>query len=74
MTNHRIDLRYSNLTCPDCGKRRHPTRSAAKKVARHLGWTGLHPYRCGDFWHLGHLAEDVKRGIVARDVQRKDFR
>lgn len=43
-------------TCPDCGKMRHRSRSEAKQAARrqHPG-QHLSQFRCGEFWHNGHV-------------------
>jgi hypothetical protein len=60
--------------CPTCGKVRYLTKATAKKHARrHVGrgiTTGLSAYRCGAFWHLGHLPTAVKTG----DLDRHDLR
>lgn len=56
--------------CPDCGKRRWLSRADAKTIAKRLPQgkgIGLHPYRCGDFWHLGHLPRAVIAGALTRD-------
>lgn len=55
--------------CPDCGKLRYLTRAEAKRIARrvpkdHRG--RLSVYRCGDFWHLGHLPKGVIAGAFTR--------
>ena len=59
--------RASVGTCPDCGKRQYVTRKAARQVARrgHLRSSqGLQAYRCGDYWHLGHISNiQRQRGI-----------
>lgn len=51
-----------------CGKQRYPSRRTAKAAARlrHPG-DRLAAYRCGPFWHVGHLSETVTRGFLARD-------
>jgi len=54
--------------CPDCGKLRYATRSEARKAARQQGGH-LHPYRCGDYWHLtsySHLQRAAYREYDAR--------
>lgn len=53
--------------CPDCGKLRYLTRKGAKKAARMMGAVSMSPYRCGDFWHNGHLPGAVKTGRLTRD-------
>lgn len=65
--------------CPDCGKRRWLTRADAKTIAKRMPagkGIGLHPYRCGDAWHLGHLPTAVVRGDMPRadlPTRRKDI-
>lgn len=64
----RRDREYYSI-CPTCGKRRYPTRGAAKDAAR---WIAEHPrpraYRavCGDWWHIGHLPVAVVTGLLGR--------
>lgn len=56
--------------CPTCGKVRFLTRSRAKKVAKNLNRRRpghLNAYRCGDFWHIGHLPSSVIKGDVPRE-------
>lgn len=57
--------------CPACGKRRYPTRKEARKWAKRLH-PGKHmsPYRCGEFWHLGHLPADITKLGIDRSVLR----
>lgn len=54
--------------CPTCGKLRYLSRKTAKQDAnRYRKRTGrMDTYRCGDFWHLGHLPSRVRRGEIAR--------
>jgi len=54
--------------CPTCGKLRYPTRKVAKAVARRLSHRGTNEYRCGDYWHIGHLPTAVRRGTISRDA------
>lgn len=59
-------------TCPRCGKRSYTSKSRAKSAIKQLDHLGrrvgrLHPYKCGDVWHLGHLPQNVVKGDVARD-------
>lgn len=61
--------------CPDCGKRRYQTRKQAKLWARRLHpGDRLSPYKCGDYWHLGHLPNDIRTLGIDRSVlkPRKD--
>ncbi len=56
--------------CPDCGKVRYLTRAIARKVAKNLNRRRpghLNAYRCGAFWHLGHLPSAVIAGDQTRD-------
>lgn len=56
-----------SVACPDCGKVRYPSRTAARQAARHAAHLrGLNAYRCGEFWHLGHLPDDVRHGKRTR--------
>lgn len=54
--------------CEECGKIRYLSKNAAKRAAKRMrGRRGaLNAYRCGEFWHLGHLPEAVKRGAIPR--------
>ncbi len=54
--------------CSTCGKVCYPSRKAAKIAGRRLnmGSEPLSAYRCGDYWHLGHLPYEVRRGVIAR--------
>lgn len=57
-------------TCPTCGKRRYITKAHAKEAARRIPRDGkprLNAYRCGTFWHLGHLPDIVRHGEITRD-------
>lgn len=57
--------------CPGCGKRkrRYLTRRAAKQFAKRTArGEHLSQYRCGDFWHNGHLPEAVVNWGRDRDV------
>jgi hypothetical protein len=61
--------------CPDCGKRCYASRKQARAAERDLRGRGhyldrLSPYRCGDWWHLGHLPRSVRDGIRSRDDLR----
>lgn len=69
---HEVPVNCSIGTCPRCGKQLFKTRKAAKKAmhAIHQGAHGLSVYGCGDGYHYGHLAPQVKKG----DVDRRDLR
>lgn len=71
--NQRKEIRVDTLTdhgrCPDCGKKRWPSRRAANRAAARLpGGQRLSAYRCGDYWHLGHLPRPVTAGKIGRDA------
>lgn len=57
-------------TCPDCGKQRFSSRAEAKRIARQYRSTRLSAYRCGDYWHLGELPPEIRRGTSSRDAVR----
>lgn len=54
--------------CPTCGKREYVSKAAAKHAIRAMkGRVGrLNVYRCGNYWHIGHLPADVVMGRIAR--------
>lgn len=54
------------MNCPT-GKRRHPTRAAARAFARHYPSTHRRAYQCGrcGAWHLGRLPHARKSGQEA---------
>lgn len=56
-------------TCPTCGKRRYQTRKQARQAAKH-NHPGDHQtaYKCGNYWHHGHLPADILDGTVDRSV------
>lgn len=55
-------------TCPTCGKQRYRDRKTARRAARRTpGWGRMNAYRCGNFWHLGHLPAGVTAGKYTRD-------
>lgn len=59
--------------CPDCGKLCYATRKAATAEARrvHPG-ERMNAYRCGNWWHYGHLMSAVRRGYAPRpDTTRR---
>lgn len=51
-----------------CGKLRYTSRKRARAAAR-VKHPGMHlaAYRCGPYWHLGHLPQAAKCGLRARD-------
>lgn len=53
--------------CPTCGKKQWYTRADAKAVAKkgHQG-DSVNVYRCGEFFHIGHLPAAVRRGLSTR--------
>lgn len=56
-------------TCATCGKYAYTTKALAKRAHKESPSNG-HPsyYRCGQYWHWGHLAEPVINGQATRDV------
>jgi hypothetical protein len=52
-------------SCPTCGKRRYASRLLARAAGRVIDRT-MSAYRCGDYWHLGHLPSAVRRGARTR--------
>jgi hypothetical protein len=64
------EVKQGGDRCPDCGKLRYLTRRHAKRIARRINARRggrLNAYRCGDFWHIGHLPTAVRHGDIARD-------
>ncbi|HET6633474.1 MAG TPA: hypothetical protein VFH77_00450 [Streptomyces sp.] len=49
-------------TCGDCGKRCFETRADAKRSAQQHPGRRMRAYRCGQFWHIGHVPRRVKAG------------
>lgn len=55
--------------CPDCGKVRYWSRTAARKERRSIpGSSARRVYQCGDFWHLS--SEDAKEAARRRAFER----
>lgn len=57
--------------CPDCDKVRYSSRKRARLAMRqmtHRRPGSMNAYRCGEFWHIGHLPSEVRRGVIARDA------
>lgn len=68
----KTELPQFGATCTVCGKLRFTTRRAAKQGIRQMRSHGrsdghLNAYRCGDFWHIGHLPSVVIDGSRGRD-------
>lgn len=55
-----------------CGKVKFLSKRDAKAWAKRFPGERLSPYRCGDFWHLGHLPPAVRAGHLGRETLRKD--
>lgn len=64
-----MSISYGATQCPTCGKLRYLTRAHAKRAIRqHQHREGrLSAYRCGEFWHIGHLPRAIARGQASRD-------
>jgi hypothetical protein len=56
------------VRCETCGKVRFRNRKAARARAKKL-YPGDHmsTYKCGEYWHIGHIPWAVRRGVRARD-------
>ncbi|RCG19078.1 hypothetical protein DQ384_38010 [Sphaerisporangium album] len=49
--------------CTTCGKQIYASRARAKKAAKTFHPDGkLRPYKCGTFWHIGHLSRNRRQG------------
>jgi hypothetical protein len=72
MTTKPIRTKYGHVPnggpCPTCGKRRFPTRADAKKVAKRMHESSMGVYRCGVYYHLGHLPDPVVQGKIPREA------
>lgn len=54
-------------TCEVCGKRCYLTKQAARRArSRRFPGERMSVYRCGDFYHLGHLPGRVIAGDKPR--------
>jgi hypothetical protein len=63
-------IRSSVGTCSTCGKQCYPSKRDAKAQSRRMPVRRLgrlHPYKCGDYWHFGHMPPNVTAGRVGRD-------
>lgn len=59
-------------TCGTCGKRIYASRQIAKRAMQRLYPEDRQSvYRCGDFYHFGHLPGVVRAGREARAVVRE---
>lgn len=59
-------------TCVVCGKRSYASKQAAKRAMKRLYPEDRQSvYRCGDFYHFGHLPGVVRAGREARAVVRE---
>jgi hypothetical protein len=53
-------------TCRSCGKLCFRTRKEAKTYQRrYLRADHLNVYKCGDYFHLGHMPYLIARGVVS---------
>lgn len=53
-------------TCGLCGKYAYETRAKVKSRARLQAGQKLNIYRCGDYWHMGHLPQSVRNGALSK--------
>jgi hypothetical protein len=63
-------VRPSVGVCPDCGKQRYETKRDAKAHSRRIKGRRsgrLHPYKCGGYWHFGHMPARVTAGDKTRN-------
>ena len=70
-TRRKVPLMARWSTCMECGKRTFESKKDAKAYRRAAfpGDAGLNAYECtlgGTGYHVGHLPEPVKQGIVSR--------
>jgi hypothetical protein len=73
MVHRRLPRKYDNSRqhdgrCPDCGKLRYRTRTAAKQAARQGQQKGLvvtRVYKCGESWHL--TSQDTATTTIKRE-------
>lgn len=73
---NRHDQMRAGGRCDTCGKLRYATRAAAKKGIKSIRGAGrsgghLNAYKCGEFWHIGHLPPSVAAGEETRDDLRR---
>lgn len=62
-------------TCEVCGKRCYESRRAARRAAHAIFPTQkVSAYRCGNFYHFGHLPKIVNDGTMSRaDVRLERY-
>lgn len=60
--------------CRVCGKLRYATRVDARKAAQVAYGRKLRAYRCGDWWHYGHLPASTLRGAGPPDDRTRRAR
>jgi hypothetical protein len=56
--------------CEPCGKWLYTSRKHARKRAADQAMHGVHAYRCPvqtELWHLGHIPQATKWGIMTAD-------
>jgi hypothetical protein len=58
---------YAVGNCHDCGKRCFLSRKATKGyIRRFFPGHSFTVYRCGEYWHFGHVSYEVSRGTKQR--------
>lgn len=57
--------------CPGCGKLRFRTKRAAKEWIKQGTDYSMKPYKCGDYFHVGHQPERLRQGKITRSMLRK---
>lgn len=68
----RSDRYHHWWTCAEdgCGKRAYGDKQSAKRALKtHIDRARLRTYKCGDGWHIGHLADPV----IAGEADRHDI-
>ena len=58
---------YAVGNCHECGKRCFITRKGARGyIRKSFPGRSFTIYRCGEYWHYGHISYEVKRGTKQR--------
>lgn len=60
--------------CEKCGKLRFQTKKAAKEFVKRTKDYSMKAYRCGEFFHIGHQPERLRRGKITRSQLRSNKR
>lgn len=60
--------------CATCGKLRFLTKKAAKDFVKRTKDYSMKAYRCGEYFHIGHQPERLRRGEITRRQLRNNKR